>query len=132
MNVFETIFSTKKSQVTVFIIIAIVIIVGVIAYILVRNGIILGGVPQEFEPVYNFYLGCIENEVRLASLIAGEHAGYIENPAFSPGSSYMPFSSQLDFLGNPVPYWYYISANNVVKEQVPSKTFIEEQMKNEG
>ena len=50
----------------------------------------------------------------------------------------MPFSSQLDFLGTPVPYWYYVSSNNVQKEQVPSKAemnsqleqFIEEKIRN--
>jgi rod shape-determining protein MreC len=31
---------------------------------------------------------------------------------YEASSEYMPFSSQLDFLGNPVPYWYYISGNN--------------------
>jgi len=40
----------------------------------------------------------------------------------------MPFSSQLNFLGNPVPYWYYVSGNNVQKEQVPSKNEMENQL----
>ena len=47
-----------------------------------------------------------------------------------PGSKYMPFSSQLNFLGNPVPYWYYVSGNNVQKEQVPSKNEMENQLEN--
>ncbi|MBU2562521.1 MAG: hypothetical protein KKF68_02585, partial [Nanoarchaeota archaeon] len=47
---------------------------------------------------------------------------------FDPGSAYMPFSSQLDFLGNPVPYWYYVSQNNLQKEQIPSKKDMEEDL----
>jgi hypothetical protein len=40
----------------------------------------------------------------------------------------MPFSSQLDFLGNPIPYWYYISGNNIEREQIPSKTEMQNQL----
>jgi hypothetical protein len=40
----------------------------------------------------------------------------------------MPFSSQLNFLGNPIPYWYYVSGNAIEKEQVPSKAKMEEQL----
>ena len=40
----------------------------------------------------------------------------------------MPFSSQLNFLGNPIPYWYYVSGNNIQKEQVPTKKEMETQL----
>src|SRR3989344_1851216 len=40
----------------------------------------------------------------------------------------MPFSSQLDFLGNPIPYWYYVSGNGIQKEQVPTKQQMELQL----
>jgi len=40
----------------------------------------------------------------------------------------MPFSSQLNFLGNPIPYWYYVSGNNIQKEQVPTKADMEQQL----
>lgn len=42
----------------------------------------------------------------------------------------MPFSSQLDFLGIGVPYWYYISGNGVAKEQVPSEDKLESELEN--
>jgi hypothetical protein len=54
----------------------------------------------------------------------------MELPEFEPGSAYMPFSSQLNFLGNPIPYWYYVSSNNIQKEQVPSINSMEEQLEN--
>ena len=118
----------QRGQVTIFIIIAVVLVLGIILFFLAREGIVFGGVPREFETVYGYYISCIEDEVKLGSLILGEQAGYIEVPAFSPGSVYMPFSSQLDFLGNPVPYWHYISGNNVVEEQVPGLDSIEQQL----
>ncbi len=62
--------------------------------------------------------------------VMGSQAGYIKVPAFEPGSRYMPFSNQLDFLGNPVPYWYYVSGNNIQKEQVPSREEMEEDLGN--
>src|SRR3989338_9103479 len=40
----------------------------------------------------------------------------------------MPFSSQLNFLGNPIPYWYYVSGNNIQKEQVHTKADMERQL----
>jgi hypothetical protein len=42
----------------------------------------------------------------------------------------MPFSSQLNLLGNPVPYWYYISQNNIPKEQIPSQNNMEQDLAN--
>ena len=49
-------------------------------------------------------------------------------PQFEPGSPYMPFSSDLNFLGNPIPYWYYVSGNNIAKQQVPSQQNMETQL----
>ena len=76
---------------------------------------------KEIEPVYLYYLSCIEQDTSNGALLLGQQGGYIQQPEFSPGSEYMPFSSQLDFFGTGVPYWYYISGNGVSKEQVPSK-----------
>jgi len=120
---------SKRGQVTIFIIAAIVILAGVGLFFIVKGNI--DGeisIPKDLEQVYVYYLECINQEASLGAMILGEHGGYIETPEFSAGSSYMPFSSQLDFLGNPVPYWYYISGNGVVKEQVPSKGDMEGQL----
>jgi len=119
---------SKRSQVTVFIIIAILVIVVIGAFYVFRENIFQTSLPAELEPVYSYYLSCIEAEVFDGTLILGEQAGYIEQPEFSPASTYMPFSSQLDFLGIGVPYWYYISGNGVVKEQIPSKAKMQEQL----
>ena len=115
------------AQVSVFIIVAIALLAGLGLFFLFRQGILIGQVPPEFKPVYEYYLSCIEEETIIASTIAGHQGGYIdtEKLGFNPGSMYMPFSNQLDFLGSPVPYWYYISGNGIVKEQKPTKENIE-------
>ena len=120
----------NKAQVTIFIIIAIIIVVGVGLFFAVRGGLFDMGIPAEMEPVYSYYLDCIESEGLEGIYILGQQAGYIEPPEFSPGSEYMPFSSELSFLGIGVPYWYYVSGNGIVKEQVPSRDKMESQMGN--
>jgi hypothetical protein len=119
---------SKSGQVTVFIILAILIVVGFIGYMIFKNTLFAQTVPKDLESVYIYYLACIEEEAKLGSIIMEEQAGYIEPPDFKPGSSYMPFSNQLDFLGIGVPYWYYISSNGIVKEQIPSNDFMQGQL----
>jgi len=118
----------KKGQVTVFIIIAVVIVVGIVAYFAVRGGIGGSSVPREMQPVYDYYLSCLQEQAREGTSLLGEQGGYIEVPDFVPGSNYRPYSSQLDFFGQPVAYWMYVSGNNLLKEQVPSKNDMEGQL----
>jgi hypothetical protein len=128
----------KRGQTTIFIIIAVVIVALVIIFIAYRSSdISTEQFPPSLEPVYSYLLGCIEEEAWLGIRILEAQGGYIELPEFEPGSAYMPFSSQLDFLGTPIPYWYYVSGNNVQKEQIPSESamrrelskFVEERIK---
>jgi len=118
----------KRGQLTIFIIIAILIVAAAITIFLFRDKIFEPKVPSEFEDVYDFFDDCVEQKTLQGLEIAGVQAGYIDVPEFEPGSEYAPFSSQLDFLGSPVPYWYYVSGNNVIKEQVPSLPKIEQQL----
>lgn len=124
--------NTKKinihAQVTIFIIIAILIVVGFVVFFWLKGSISFSGIPKDIEPVYAYYLLCVEKTAKEGALILGQGGGYIENPDFSPGSEYMPFSSQLNFVGMGIPYWYYISGNGVVKEQVPSKERMQVQL----
>ena len=110
----------KKAQTTILIILAILIVTIIILFFVFRGTLSLGGPPSDLEPVYTYYLNCIEQETQIAANILGQQGGYIEGPNFSPGSEYMPFSNYLNFVGIPIPYWYYISGNNIAKEQVPS------------
>ena len=119
---------TNKAQVTIFIIIAIVLVAGVITIYLLTPSLTQSSIPKDIEPVYSYYQSCIESETQIGAFILGQKSGYIENPEFSPGSEFMPFSSELDFLGTGVPYWYYISGNNIKREQIPSKEKMQEQL----
>jgi hypothetical protein len=121
---------SKRSQVTVFIIIAIMIFGVVVAFFMFKDSFIGTEIPVNLEPVYTNFLSCLEEDTLVGIDVLGSQAGYIELPDFEPGSEYMPFSSQLNFLGNPIPYWYYVSGNNIQRENVPSKTTIENQLEN--
>ena len=120
---------SKKAQVTVFIIIAIVIVTLVAGYFVFRGRLFKEtGIPTHMEPVYNTFLNCIQGDTVVGIGILETQGGYIELPTFVSGSGYMPFGSQLNFLGNPIPYWYYVSGNGIQKEQVPTTTLMEEQL----
>ncbi len=121
---------SKKGQVTIFIIIAIVIVGGLISYFVLRDRVFVEQIPQNMRPVYDYYLSCLEETSKQGIHLLGEQGGYIEVPDFVQGSQYMPFSSQLDFLGQPVPYWMYVSGNNLLKEQVPERSGMQIQLEN--
>lgn len=118
----------KSGQVTIFIIIAIAIIFGVILYLVVRQNLSRSSIPPNFQPVYNTFLSCLEEQTSLGVNLLESQAGYINIPKFEMGSSYMPFGSQLNFLGNQIPYWYYISGNNIPKEQIPTEGDMEQSL----
>ena len=120
----------RGGQLTIFIIIAILIVAGVAGYFLVKGKIITKGVPANIQPIETAFLSCLEDDVLTGADVLESQGGYIELPEFEPGSDFAPFSSQLNFLGNPIPYWYYVSGNNIKKEQVPSKEFMEGELEN--
>ncbi len=118
----------NKGQVTIFIIIAIIIVSAVIGFFVLRDTISFKMIPSSVEPVYTTFQSCLEEEVLIGVNVLESQGGYIELPGFKAGSYYSPFSSQLNFLGNEIPYWYYLSASNLEKEQVPSKKDMGEQL----
>jgi hypothetical protein len=120
----------KKGQLTLFVIIAILIIGIIAGYFLFRNVISQEQIPSSMEPVYTTFLSCVEENLQTGIDVLESQGGYITLPEFEAGSRYMPFSSQLNFLGNSIPYWYYVSGNNIAKEQVPTKTEMQEQLAN--
>ena len=118
----------RKGQVTIFIIVAVLIVAGIVTYLIIRNNLSSLSIPSSIQPVYNTFLSCVEDQTSLGISLLESQGGYIELPDFEPGSSYMPFGSQLNFLGNPIPYWYYISGNNIEKEQVPTEQEMEKSL----
>jgi len=119
--------NNKLGQVTIFIIVAIVIVLGIVAYFMLRTGV-ESSLSVEVQPVYDYYLSCLEETSREGIHLLGEQGGRIEIPDFEPGSAYMPFSSQLDFFGQPIPYWMYVSGNNLLREDVPLKSEMEQEL----
>lgn len=120
--------SGKRGQVTIFIVVALLIIAGVGIYFLVKNNTLSQNIPSEFEGVYGSFSSCIEDVVISGAKTLQSQGGYIYISDFESGSEYMPFSSHLNFLGNPVPYWYYVSGNNIERENVPSLDDMELQL----
>jgi hypothetical protein len=118
---------SKKGQVTIFIIVAIVLVGGVIAYFAFRDSFGVS-VPEELKPVYDYYISCLEATTGEGIALLGEQGGRIDTGEFIPGSAYMPFSSHLDFLGQGIPYWMYVSGNNLLKENVPMKEDMEREL----
>ena len=111
---------------TIFIIIAIIIVAGVVTFIVLRSNLFTTPIPTSIQPVYKTFLSCLEDKTSVGIDILESQGGYIELPPVELGSSYIPFSSQLNFLGNSIPYWYYLSGNNLQKEQVPTKGNMED------
>ena len=121
-------FNDKRGQVTIFVIIAIVIVViGVLIYSF-RGVIVNEKIPQDVEPIKEKFMGCVEDSLSLGVSLLESNGGYIETTRFEPGSRYQPFSSKLDFAGVNVPYWYYYSASGLPKEQRPSIDIMERQL----
>jgi hypothetical protein len=98
----------KRGQLTIFIIVAIVLVVAVAIFFIFRGSLIKSEIPKDMDPLYTSFLGCIEEDTMTGIDLAETQGGYVYIPELELGSSYMPFSSQLNFLGNPVPYWYYV------------------------
>lgn len=119
----------RKAQVTIFIIIAILIVaLSISIYIFYPQ--IFPAEKSRAEIAEEYFLQCIREKTLEGQKIMAFHGGYIELPEFETGSTYMPFSNQFSFLGSNIPYWFYVSGNNLQKMQKPSKQIMEEQLSN--
>ncbi len=120
--------SGNRGQVTIFVIIALVVVVGIALYFIFLNGSFSRVNSPTFDPVENQLLNCISTDTAIGIQTAEVHAGYIYPPAFISGSAYMPYSSQLYFAGTMIPYWRSVSGNNLPINQVPTLNDIENQI----
>ncbi len=117
---------SKKSQITIFVIIAIVLVIGIIIFFTFKSNLLGEEVSKDLQPAYDYYLSCIENSVKKGTVLLGTQAGYLEDSiALEQGSYRFPSSSHLEFMGFSVPYWYYISSNGLIKQNVPLKKDLE-------
>lgn len=118
----------KNGQVTLFIIISILIVSVVVLFFMFKDNFFDKSIDPEFRPLYNSYVECIKGTTKEGIYLMGQQGGYINLPNIEQGSKFMPFSSQLDFLGQKIPYWFYVSGNNFMREQIPSKEDMENQL----
>ncbi len=118
----------KRAQVTIFIILAIVIVAAVVLFFSLRGTVQKQTLPAFVEPVENSFLSCLEQDVETGIAFLEINGGNLEQIDFEPGSKYMPFSSHLNFLGNEIPYWFYMSSNNLPRENIPSLESMENQL----
>jgi hypothetical protein len=109
---------SKKGQVTLFIILAI-LIVGIIGgFAFYRYGV--AKVPTRFEPIEQYFLDCIKVRLEEGASLLGQRGGFMSLPVFEPGSEEWPTSNVLGFVGDSIPYWFYVSGNGIMKEKVPT------------
>ncbi len=110
----------NRGQVTIFVIVALVL-VGLIALFFAFKDSLFGQkIDAEFSPIYSLYEQCISQETSNAIKLLSSQGGRIDTEELQPGNDFNPFSSQLSFIGLSIPYWYGLSGNNRVVENVPS------------
>jgi hypothetical protein len=68
----------KRGQVTIFIIIAILIVAGIVGFYLIKNktSSLNPSIPKDIQPVYNFVQDCLEQTGENALIRIGEQGGY--------------------------------------------------------
>lgn len=117
----------KRGQVALFVIIAVVIVGLVAAFFAFRDQLGLTSLPSEVQPVFSYYTTCIDDALRAGAELAGSQGGRIDSGVYVPGSDYAPFSSHLFFAGSQIPYWFSLTSNGLVSENVPSRTELEDE-----
>ncbi len=118
----------KEGQVTIFVILAIVLVLSIFSYFIFKDTLFPTKVSSTFEPIEKSFLNCIQEKTENGIRILESKGGYITSPEFVPGSRYMPFSSELDFFGVGIPYWRSISGNNLPINQIPTKEIMQKQL----
>jgi hypothetical protein len=105
----------KKGQVTIFIIIAILVIAGVILFFMFKDKIKTNAIPSDFEGVHQKVEECLEFTSQEAILHIGQHGGYYE-----PDDSIA-----VNYFGENIPYYYLDN-----EKHIPEKEIIEEELNN--
>ena len=116
--------SSKKGQVTLFIILAVaIIILAIILYFVFSKTTII----TKQNEVESYFTSCVDEKVQEAVSVAELQGGYLVLPNFDPGSEAFPFSNYFSFVTLDVPYWNYVTSNGIQKINQPSIEDIESQ-----
>jgi len=106
----------KRGQVTIFIIIAILIVAVVVSYFVIFEGNIQANkIPKNLEPIYQRVEECLELTSEEALIYIGQYGGYYN----------VPESIALDYFGEKIPYYYLDN-----QENIPEKERIELELNN--
>ena len=114
-----------RGQISLFVIIGILIVTGVALTVYLVSPL---AVSAKLAPVENKIIECASNAATDGASILGEQGGYITLPKFEAGSEYAPFTSQFNYFGSTMPYWFYKSGNGIYKEQVPTISSMSKQL----
>ncbi len=140
----------KKSQITVFIIIGLLVICSAVLIFYIRSRVItkdlvpkLDKIPDDRKDIQEFVLGCVDQTATDALIKIGEHGGYIDpsDPSLSLRTfdqNPLPADSDVVYMnpGYEVPYWWYLEppsdcTNCVVSDaNIPSIIDIQDQVSN--
>jgi len=116
----------KRGQVTLFIILAVLIVGTIGGFIFYRSRV--AKIPTKFEPIEQYFLDCIKIRIEEGASLLGQRGGVMSLPVFEPGSEEWPTSNVLGFVGDSIPYWFYVSGNGIMKEKVPSISGMESEL----
>jgi|GEM_PF-6697919 len=119
----------KKSQITAFIIIGIILLFSTALIIYIKDKVsesttsikpITEEVPNWAEPVKLFTESCIKDKTEEALILLGEHGGYIypEKNGIIPNLADATEGKGVEFIFGSnitIPYWFYLSASNTCK-----------------
>lgn len=140
----------RKAQVTLYIIIGLVLLIGIILFLALERETteterlqpIIDSVPSEHRKVQEYVLNCVEQVSTTALKKVGEHGGYLdpENYTYSPNNlniGPIPTESDVVYLSGssqPVPYWWHLASPNdcmdceMSDENIPTMEEILEQI----
>ncbi len=138
----------RKSQITVFIIIGLLILLSTVLIFYIRSKAMtkdlvpkLDNVPDDQKELQGFILGCVDQTATEALVKIGEHGGYIDpaDPDLSLryfNQNPMPTESDVVYMnpGYEVPYWWYLKSPSdctdciVSDENIPTIIDIQDQV----
>lgn len=118
----------KRGQMAIFVIVALVLVLGIVLFFIFRGGFGVSSIPQELKPVYDTYSSCIETQTKIALDVAGTQGGRVDTGVYVPGSEYAPYGNKMNFLGFGVPYWFTVTGNGIAKENVPSGVEVQDEI----
>jgi hypothetical protein len=117
----------KRGQVTIFIIVAIVIVSGVALFFLLRSGLVPGSGGKADENSNSFLESCIEDKLRKTIELISLQGGYVENP------HHVYFKFEDESTPQKISYLCYTQENSVpcINQEPMLISHLEDEIKND-